>query len=128
MRWNQAHVVTCFALLACLLSVPANAQTTSREWAPNVIMPHCRQPSVVRNQIQVTGVKATVVINEEYAETTLQIDVKNHGSTAQTAELLLPAHRPPNLGIGRETQGLVGGSSRFSMYRKSPKLKAWFRF
>ncbi len=90
MRWNQARIVTLTAMLALILFTPASAQTPALEWASNVIVPHCYQPSIARNQIQVTGVKATVQVTEGHAETKLVIDVANQGSRDQTAELLIP--------------------------------------
>ncbi|MBL7223589.1 MAG: hypothetical protein ISS72_07040, partial [Candidatus Brocadiae bacterium] len=63
-----------------------------RALASNIIVPQARAYSSVRREapVEITAVKAGVVILEQAATTTMDIDLKNPGSTRQEAELIVP--------------------------------------
>jgi Ca-activated chloride channel family protein len=80
------------AAMVLLSAAAARAQAhRSRAVAANVIVPQSRSFSADRKQnVQITGVKAGVVIVEQAATTTLDIELKNNTGSRQEAELLVP--------------------------------------
>ena len=92
---RRAAVVA--ALWALLPAAVAYAQAHRvatvhvRAVAANVIVPQSRSFSADRREkIEITGVKAGVVVVEQAATTTLDIELKNKTGTRQEAELLVP--------------------------------------
>ncbi len=97
---SRLSVVSALTIFFAMAS-PASAQPgTGRGGDPllwysprasNVVIPQARAYSVGHQTgIRVAAVRATVVILEQVATTTLDVDLKNSGPALQEAELLLP--------------------------------------
>ncbi len=87
---------TLFALLAIacgLFSGPGatHAQIIPpRPWCSNVVIPQSYRFVSGRGAIAITQVDADVVILEQVARTTIDIQLTNRGSRSETAEVLIP--------------------------------------
>ncbi len=89
-RWSAVAVV--WAILGSMLAAEAQVHRVHvRAFASNVVVPQSRSFSTDRRQnVEITGVKVGVVILEQAAVTTMDIDLRNPTSTRQQAELLVP--------------------------------------
>jgi Ca-activated chloride channel family protein len=92
-RWLAVATAAMVLLSAAAAHAQAHRRAVvhSRAVAANVIVPQSRSFSADRKQnVQITGVKAGVVIVEQAATTTLDIELKNNTGSRQEAELLVP--------------------------------------
>ncbi len=92
-RWLAVATAAMVLLSAAVAHAQAHRRAVvhSRAVAANVIVPQSRSFSADRKQnVQITGVKAGVVIVEQAATTTLDIELKNNTGSRQEAELLVP--------------------------------------
>ena len=85
------------ALLAAMVLLPwgrVDAQVrhvNQRALASNIVMPQSRAfSSQSRQAVEITGVKVGVVIVEQAATTTMDVELKNPSGSRQEAELLVP--------------------------------------
>ena len=88
---NQLLLFGTLILTACA-SLTSLAQTPAqRDWCQNVIVPQTYRSTVAgKYRIQVSEVLANVHITEQVATTTLNVSLKNHSGSNETAELLIP--------------------------------------
>jgi len=92
-RWIAAlaAVLSLLSAAAAEGQVEPRAAVHIRAVAANVIVPQSRSFSASRKQnVAITGVKAGVVVVEQAATTTLDIELKNRTGSRQEAELLVP--------------------------------------
>jgi len=91
---RAALVAALWALLpaaAALAQARHVATIHVRAVAANVIVPQSRSFSADhKTNVEITGVKAGVVVVEQAATTTLDIELKNRTGSRQEAELLVP--------------------------------------
>ncbi len=86
----QIRMVAAMAAMTAA-SFAAVAEAQIRAISSNVIVPQSRSFAVNRSQqVEITGVKVGVVILEQAATTTMDIDLKNPTGSRLEAELLVP--------------------------------------